>query len=159
MGGRKLVVVFAAAAMLVATVPAFGAEVTPQEYKEKVEPICQANKSKEEILKTVHREVKEGKLKIASRHMATAAKALKQTYGKLLNVPKPTEDAARLTKWLKGIKTEAELLEAAARKLGKGEKNAALKMVVRLKSNALKTNNLVLDYEFRYCHVDPSKFI
>ncbi|HET8565824.1 MAG TPA: hypothetical protein VFL77_05045 [Solirubrobacterales bacterium] len=155
----KSIVTFAIAALLLAVVPALAAEQTPQTYKEQVEPICQANKSKEEILKTVRKEVKEGKLKKASQHMATAAKALKQTYARLSKVPKPGEDAARLTKWLKGIKTEAELLETAGRKLAKGEKNAALKMVVRLKTNAVKTNNLVLDYEFRYCHVDPSKFI
>jgi hypothetical protein len=159
MPGKKLIVMFAAAAMLLAAVPAPAAEITPAEYKSQVEPICQAGKSKEEILKNVRREVKEGKLKKASRQIATAAKALKQTYAKLLQVPKPAEDAVRLTKWLKGIKTEVEMLEATGRKLAKGEKNAATRMVIRLKSNADKTNNLVLDYQFRYCHVDPSKFI
>ena len=32
-------------------------------------------------------------------------------------------------------------------------------MVVRLISNARQTNNLVLDYEFRYCRLNPSKFL
>jgi hypothetical protein len=159
MSGKKLIVLFAATAMLLAAVPAPAAEVTPQEYKAQVEPICQAGKAQEESLKNVHKEVKEGKLKQASRQIAAGAKALKQTYMKLLQVPKPAEDAARLTKWLSGIKTEVGLLETAGRKLAKGEKNAALRMVVRLKTNADKANNLVLDYQFRYCHVDPSKFI
>lgn len=159
MPGKKLIVSFAAAAMLFAAVPAFADGPTPAEYKEQVEPICKAGKSKEEILKNVRKEVKEGELKKASRQVATAAAALKQTYEKLLRVPKPSEDAARLTKWLKGIKTGIGLLETTGRKLAKGEKNAALRMVVRLKSNADKTNNLVLEYQFRYCHVDPSKFI
>jgi hypothetical protein len=159
MPGKKLIAAFTAIVMLLAAVPALGAEVTPQEYKEQVEPICQAGRAKEESLKNVHKEVKEGKLKKASRQIAAGAKALKQTYLKLLQVPKPAEDAARLTKWLAGIKTEVEMLEATGRKLAKGEKNAALRMVVRLKSNADKANNQVLDYQFRYCHVDPSKFI
>ena len=159
MSGKKLIVSLAAVAMLLAAVPAFADGPTPDEYKEQVEPICKAGKSKEEILKKVRKEVKEGELKKASRQIAIAAAALKQTYEKLLQVPKPSEDAARLTKWLKGIKTEVELLETTGRKLAKGEKNAALRMVVRLKSNADKTNNQVLEYQFRYCHVDPSKFI
>lgn len=159
MPGMKLIVSFAAIALLFGAVPAPAAEISPQEYKAQVEPICKAGKAKEEILKNVRREVREGKLKKASRQVATAAAALKQTYAKLLQVPKPAEDAARLTKWLKGIKTEVELLEATGRKLAKGEKNAASRMVVRLKSNADKTNNQVLEYQFRYCHVDPSKFI
>jgi hypothetical protein len=159
MAGKKLIVLFAVGALMLAAVPAPAAEVTPQSYKEQVEPICQAGKAKEEVLKDVHREVKAGKLKKASRQIAVAAKALKQTYAKILQVPKPAADTARLTKWLSGIKTEVDLLEATGRKLAKGEKNAAMRMVVRLKSNANKTNNLVLDYQFRYCHVDPSKFI
>jgi hypothetical protein len=156
---NKLIISLATVVMLLAAVPAPAAEITPQEYKEQVEPICKAGKAKEEILKSVRKEVKEGKLKKASRQIAIAAKALKQTYAQLLKVPKPAADTARLTNWLKGIKTEVELLETTGRKLAKGEKNAALRMVVRLKSNADKTNNQVLEYQFRYCHVDPSKFI
>jgi hypothetical protein len=159
MAGKKLIVLFAATALMLTAVPAPAAEVTPESYKEQVEPICQANKTKEEVLKSVRKEVKQGKLKKAAQQIAIASKALKQAYTKLSQVPKPTEDTARLTKWLKGIKTEVELLESTGRKLAKGEKNAAMRMVVMLKSNASKTNNLVLDYQFRYCHVDPSKFI
>jgi hypothetical protein len=57
------------------------------------------------------------------------------------------------------VKTEVELLEAAGRKLANGEKTGASKMVIRLRSNALKTNNLVLSYEFHYCKFEPQKFI
>jgi hypothetical protein len=156
---KKMIISFAAVALLLTAIPAFAEGPTREEYKEQVEPICKAGKAKEEILKKVRKEVKEDELKKASRQVATAAAALKQTYMKLLKVPKPSEDVARLTKWLKGIKTGVELLETTGRKLGKGEKNAALRMVVRLKSNADKTNNQVLEYQFRYCHVDPSKFI
>jgi hypothetical protein len=160
MAGKKLVVAFATAALLLAVVPASGAEVTPQEYKAQVEPICKKDtEANERILDGVRANVKAGKFKQASRQLSGAAKALKQARAELLQVPKPAEDAARLTKWLQGVKTEAELFETAARKLAKGEKNAAQKMIVRLYSNATKTNNQVLDYEFRYCRLQPSKFV
>ncbi|HEU4707499.1 MAG TPA: hypothetical protein VFS64_09940 [Solirubrobacterales bacterium] len=160
MAGRKLVVVFAAAAALLAAVPASGAEVTPQEYKEQVEPICKKDtEANERILDGVRANVKAGKFKQASRQLSGAARALKRARAELLQVPKPVEDAARLTKWLQGVKVEAELFETAARKLAKGEKNGAQKMIVRLYSNATKTNNQVLDYEFRYCRLQPSKFV
>lgn len=159
MPGKKLILSFAAAVVLVAAVPSIAAEVTPTSYKEAVEPICKANtEANEKILKGVRENVKTGKLKKASRQVFAAAKALKRTRTQLLGVPKPAEDTARLTKWLKGIKTEVEMLEATGRKLAEGEKNGALKMVVRLESNARKTNNLVLDYEFRYCRYQPGKF-
>jgi hypothetical protein len=159
MAGKKLAVLIGVTAMLSAAVPAPAAEVTPEAYKEQVEPICQTNKAKEEILKKVRKEVREGQLKKAAAQIATAAKALKQAQRRLSQVPQPAEDSARLTKWLKGIAVEVELLEATGRKLAKNEKNAATRMIIRLKSNAMKTNNLVLDYQFRYCRVDPSKFI
>jgi hypothetical protein len=159
MPGKKLILSFAAMAALVAAVPSTAAEVTPSSYKETVEPICKTNtEANEKILKGVRENVKTGKLKKASRQVFAAAKALKRTREQLLGVPKPAEDAARLTKWLKGFKTEIDLLEATGRKLAKGEKNGALRMVVRLESNARQTNNLVLDYEFRYCRYQPGKF-
>lgn len=159
MAGKKLTVLIAATAILIVAAPAPAAEVTPEAYREQVEPICQANKAKEEILRNVRKEVREGQLKKAAAQIATAAKALKQAQKRLSQVPQPAEDSARLTKWLKGIAVEVELLEATGRKLTKNERNAATRMVIRLKSNAQKTNNLVLDYQFRYCRVDPSKFI
>lgn len=160
MPGKKLIVSLAAVGMLLAAVPAPAAEVTPESYKEQVEPICKTDtKANEKILKGVKANVKAGKLKKASRQLASAAKALKQAYAQLSQVPKPVADATRLTSWLKGIKVEAELFEGTARKLAKGEKNAAQRMIVRLQSNATKTNNQVLDYQFRYCRLQPSKFI
>jgi hypothetical protein len=157
---RKLVLSLAAVAVLLAAVPALAAEVTPDEYKAQVEPICKANtQANEKILQGVRENVKKGKLSKASRQLAAAAKALKKTRGELLQVPTPSADAARLTKWLAGVKTEVELLEAASRKLAKGEKNGASRMVIRLKTNATKTNNLVLSYEFRYCKFEPQKFL
>lgn len=160
MAGKKLIVFFTAVAMLLAAIPASAEEITPEAYKEQVEPICQKDtEANERILDGVRANVKAGKLKRASRQLSGAAKALKQARAQLAAVPKPAEDSARLTKWLAGVKTEAELFEAAATKLAKGEKNAAQKMIVRLQSNAMKTNNLVLSYQFRYCRLQPSKFI
>lgn len=157
---RKLVLSLAVAAVSFAAVPALAAEVTPDEYKAQVEPICKANtQANEKILKGVRENVKKGKLSKASKQLFAAAKALKKTRAELLQVPAPSADAARLTQWLAGVKTEVDLLEAAGRKLAKGEKNGASQMVIRLKSNATKTNNLVLSYEFHYCKFEPQKFI
>lgn len=156
----KKLALFVAALLLFAAAPSFALGPEAQTYREEVEPICKKNtEANKKILKDARKHVKEGKLKLASRQLFAAAKALKRTREELLKVPKPAEDSARLTKWLKGVKTEAELLEATGRKLAKGEKNAAVKMVVRLESNARKTNNLVLEYEFRYCRFDPGKFL
>jgi hypothetical protein len=158
---KKLVLSLVGLFVLVGASSAF-AELGPEAtaYREKVEPICKANtEANEKILKDARKHVKEGKLKLASQQLLSAAKALKRARTQLLAVPKPAEDAARLTKWLNGVKTEVQLLEEAGRKLAHNEKNAAQKLVVRLESNARQTNNLVLKYEFRYCRFNPSKFL
>jgi hypothetical protein len=158
MGGRLTMLLLAA--FLAVAVPALAAEQTREGYVEAVEPICKANtEANEKILVGVKQKVKEGKEKAASRQVFAAARALKRARAQLLQVEKPAEDAARLTKWLGYVKKEIELFEATGRKLAHGEGTAAQKMVLRLYSNANKTNNLVLDFHFRYCRFQPSKFI
>jgi hypothetical protein len=160
MPGKKLILSFVAIAMLCAAVPSFAAEATKESYVAAVEPICKANtEANEKILKGVKEKVKTGKLDVAAKQVMAAARALKQTRAKLLQVPQPAADTARLAKWLAYVKTEVQLFEAVGRKLAAHETTAAQKMVVRLYSNARLANNQVLDFEFRYCKFQPSKFI
>jgi hypothetical protein len=160
MPGKKLIFSLVVTAALLAAVPSNAAEATRDTYKEAVEPICKANtEANEKILKGVRAKVKSGQLDAAAKQFDGAAKALKRTRSQLLQVPKPAEDAARLTKWLGYVKTEIQLFETIATKLRKDEATSAQKMVVRLVSNAKQANNQVLDFEFRYCRFQPSKFI
>jgi hypothetical protein len=158
--GKKLIFSFVAAAALLAAVPSMAAEATPESYKEAVEPICKSNtEANEKILKGVRQKVKSGQYDAAAKQFKGAARALKQTRAELLQVPKPPADAARLTKWLGYVKAQVVLFESIARKLENEEVTSAQKMVVRLVSNARQANNQVLDYEFRYCKFQSSKFI
>lgn len=160
MSGKKLVVLLAAVAALMGAVPSFAAEQTPETYKEAVEPICKTNtEANEKILAGVRQKVKAGKLAAASKQVYAAARALKRARVQLLKVPKPAANTARLTKWLGYVKTEAELFQTLGKKLANDEKNQAQKMVLRLESTARQANNTVLDYEFRYCRFQPSKFL
>ncbi|HMI80563.1 MAG TPA: hypothetical protein VK480_02125 [Solirubrobacterales bacterium] len=159
MPGKKLISLFAVFAALLLAVPAF-AEQTPETYKEAVEPICKTNtEANEKILKGVKRLVKEGKLDAAAKKVFAAAKALKRTRERLVQVEKPPADEARLTTWLNYVKTEVQLFETLGRKLAHGERDSAQRVVVRLYVNARKANNLVFDYDFRYCKFQPAKFL
>lgn len=146
--------------ILFGALPAFAAEATQESYKEAVEPICKENtEANEKILKGVRQKVQTGKLDAAAKQVRAAARALKRARAQLLQVPKPPADAARLTKWLGYVKTEIELFEGLARKLAADQRGPASRMVVRLESTARQANNQVLDFEFRYCRFQPSKFI
>jgi hypothetical protein len=160
MPGKKLIFSLIAVVALLGAVTASATEGERAEYKDAVEPICKANtEANEKILKGVRQKVKSGKYDAAAKQFSAAARALKKTRGQLLAVPKPAEDAARLTKWLGYAKSEAELFESIAKKLHNDEATAAQKMVVRLVSTAKQANNQVLEFEFRYCRFQPSKFI
>jgi HD superfamily phosphodiesterase len=157
---KKLAPIIALLVFLCVAIPSLAAESTPATYKDQVEPICKKDtEANEKVLAGVRKEVKEGKLTPASKRVFAAARALKRARGELLKVEKPAEDATRLTKWLDGVKKEVELFESMGRKLAAGQKNAAVRLVIQLESNARKTNNLVLDYEFRYCRFNPAKFL
>lgn len=159
MPGKKPISLFVAAAVLLLAVPAF-AEQTPETYKQAVEPICKTNtEANEKILKGVKQLVNEGKLDAAAKKVFAAARALKQTRARLVQVEKPPADEARLTTWLNYVKIEVQLFETLGRKLSHDERTAAQKTVVRLYTNARKANNLVFDYDFRYCKFQPAKFL
>lgn len=160
MSGKRLAVSLVAAAALLGAVPSNAAEATRDTYKAEVEPICKRNtEANEKILKGVRSKVKAGKLDAAAKQVFAAARALKGTRSELLQVPKPPEDVALLTKWLGYVKTEVQLFETLGRKLDKGDETGAQKMVLRLESTAKQANNTVLAFEFRYCRFQPSKFI
>lgn len=160
MPGKKLILSLAAVVALLGAVPSPAAETTREEYKAAVEPICKANtEANEKILKGVRAKVNAGKLDVAAKQFAAAARALKRARAQLLQVPKPPADATQLTKWLGYVKTEIQLFESLARKLANDERSRAIRMVVRLRSTANQANNQVLDFQFRYCKFQPSKFI
>jgi hypothetical protein len=138
---------------------AFAAEVTRDEYKEAVEPICMKNtKANERILAGVKQEVKAGKLKTAAAKFAKSSTELKRTLGELEKVPGPKADEARLSQWYALVKVEAELFAQAGKKLKAGDKGGAEHIVAKLSQNANKANLQVLPFSFRYCRLEPSKF-
>lgn len=160
--GKKSFAALSAFALVVALMVAPFAEATTEEreaYKEKVEPICKTNvQANERILKGVKAKVKAGKLKPAATQFTKAANSTKTALAKLKAVPRPPEDQARLTKWLKYIQEEEGYFRKIAKKLNAGDKNGATAMQIRLQHTATQANNTVLAFEFKYCRVEPSKF-
>ncbi len=147
------------AMLLFAVAAPLAMAITRDEYKARVEPICKKNsESNDKILKTVRKEVKENKLKTAGAKFIKASTALKKTYNELKAVEQPAEDAAKLTKWLGYVKTEAELFNSGGKALKAGNKKKAQKFVNQLNSNANRANAEVLSFNFHYCKFEPSKY-
>jgi hypothetical protein len=156
---KKGIALSLSAMLLFAVVAPMAMALTRDEYKAKVEPICQKNsEANDKILKTVRKEVKENKLKTAGAKFLKASTALTTTYNELKAVEQPAEDAAKLTKWLGYVKTEASLFKSGGNALKAGNKSKAQKFVNQLNSNANKANSTVLAFNFRYCKFEPSKY-
>ena len=156
---RKAIALSLTAALLLAIAAPAAMALTRDEYKTKVEPICKKNsEANDKILKTVRKEVKEDKLKTAGAKFIKASNALNTTYKELKAVEQPAEDAAKLTKWLGYVKTEADLFKSAGSALKAGNKSKAQQFVNKLTQNANKANAEVLAFNFRYCKFEPSKY-
>lgn len=140
-------------------VPALAAEVTREEYKAAVEPICKTNKqASDRYLTGVRNLVRDDKLKQAATRFTKAAAALEKAQKQLALVPQPTADEAKLAKWLAGIKGEVSLMRKIATKLRQGNAGQASSLSVKLTHNATTTNNQVIAFQFDYCKIDPSQY-
>jgi hypothetical protein len=156
---KKAIALGLTAMLLFAVAAPLALAITRDEYKAQVEPICKKNsEANDKILKTVRKEVKENKLKTAGAKFIKASTALKKTYNELKAVEQPTEDAAKLTKWLGYVKKEAELFNSGGKALKAGNKKKAQKFVNQLNTNANKANAEVLAFGFHYCKFNPSKY-
>jgi hypothetical protein len=146
--------------LLAALVPlASAAELSREEYKAAVEPICKTNKeASDKYLTGVRKLVKEDKLKQASERFKKAAAALEKAQKQLAAVPAPPADEARVGKWLSDIKGEVSLMKTISTKFKTGDKGKASSLVVKLTHNANVANNLMIAFQFRYCKIDPSKY-
>jgi hypothetical protein len=163
MSSRKhtfaILTLIASLAFLSAVSLAFAGATERAEYKEKVEPICQQNtQANEKILKNVKKEVKQDKLRPAALAFSKAARALKGTLAQLQEVHQPEAESSTLTSWLREVRTEVGLFETVSKKLKAGNKNTAEKTVIHLEHNAQLANNIVLSFEFHYCHFETSRF-
>lgn len=149
------------AAALVAVPAALAAEEIDREtYVERVEPICKQNTdANSRILKGVKEQVKQEKLVPAGKRFVQASAALGTAVGKIAAVPQPSEDAAKLTKWIGYLKHEQTFLLKIGKALKAKDKYHAQKLAVELNKNNNQANNTVINFNFKECRIDSSRFI
>jgi len=152
----KYAALLALGALLVSSAIAV-ADTTRDQYVATVEPICQKNSTATSgILNGVHRLVKKGKLKQAGVKFLKASAALTSTEKQLAAVEQPSADAAKLSKWLGYIKSEAALLKKAGLALKAGNKGKASNFIVTLDHDTILANTTVALFHFHYCLGKPS---
>jgi len=162
LGGRLRTIAIASivvATFAVAATSSAAEDPAIQEYVGQVEPICQANtEASHHILGGAQARVNKGKLELAGKQFGRAATAFGKSIEQLETVPRPPAYESKLTKWFSHL----EILDAYLRKISMAlmseNKLKATYEVVKLRSAANATNNVVYDLDFRYCRVTESRF-
>ncbi len=157
---KRLMILSGALLALALAVPLAGAEeLTRDEYVARAEPICKHNvEANKRIFKGAKQEVKEEKLKQASKHFFRAATAFGTTIRQLKAVPKPPADEAKLEKWFGYLEAEKDYIRRIGVALAHEELRKAEALSVKLSRNSTRANNSVLGFEFNYCRIDQSRF-
>jgi hypothetical protein len=157
-GLRTALSIFAATLAFAAIAPA-AAGSTQEEYIAQVEPICEQNtRANKRILAGARYKANHGNQPAAGRQFIRAATAFGATTKAIKAVPRPPEYEVRLTRWIARLRA----VEQSLRKMGKALKADNLRRAilgeVKLRSSALAANNVVYDFNFRYCRLTPSRF-
>lgn len=133
---------------------------TEPEYVSAVEPICKSNaEANSRILTGVKQQVQKGQLAPAGRRFVRASSALGKTVAQIAQVPKPTEDATKLTKWIGYLQKEKTYLQQIGGALKSEDKYHAQKLAVQLNRNNNKANNTVISIPFKECRIESSRFL
>jgi hypothetical protein len=134
--------------------------ITLDEYKVQVEPICKRNtETSTTILKGVKTQIQKGDLAPAGRRFIRAAGALGKAVTQIAAVPKPEEEAVKLTKWIGYLKDQKTYLQQIGQALKAGNKYKAQQTAVKLNKSNKRANDTVISFGFNHCRIDSSKFL
>ncbi len=149
----------AAAVTLLVAAP-LALAITLDEYKVQVEPLCKRNtETSTTILKGVKTQVQKGDLAQAGRRFIRASAALGKAVTQIAAVPKPEEEAVKLTKWIGYLKDQKTYLQQIGQALKADKKAKAQQTAVKLNKANKQANDTVISFGFNHCRIDSSKFL
>jgi hypothetical protein len=155
---------FALTSILLATIAlapaALGAEDSAKaEYVARVEPICQADtEASQRILAGARERVKAKELVKAGGQFVRAAAAFGQATGEIAAVPRPPAEKARLGKWIAHLRLVEGYLRKTGKALIRGDRRHATIDYIKTRSAGNAANNVVFNFEFRYCRITGARF-
>ena len=139
-------------AMLVIAPLTLGAEQTRETYKERVEPVCKANReANERIMSGARQRVNKNKLKPAGKQFVRLSDSFGKLIKRLAPVPPPVGDERRIGRWIESMK----LLKTRVRLVGKyfiaGEKIRANHESILAERAGISANNTSIVLHFHDC--------
>jgi len=157
--GLRIIAFSIAAATLAFATIARAEGPTQEEYIAAVEPVCEKNtRANRRILAGARFKANHGRRPAAGRQFLRAARAFGATTRRIKAVARPPAYEVRLTRWIARLRVVEGNLRRTGKALKRDNLRGAIIGEVKLRSSALAANNVVYDFDFRYCRLTPSRF-
>lgn len=146
-------------ALLAMAAAAWAEDPARQEFVDRAEPICRSvSERSQHILDGVRKEIGEKRDTAAGAKFLRASRAFGRATTRLAALPRPPGYEARLGKWIDHLRLVREYLRGTGRYLRRGNRLQANYETVHLRSASNAANNVVWQFDFRYCHLTSSRF-
>lgn len=146
------------ATLAVATVAHGAEEPTREHYVATVEPICKRDReASERILAGTKEAIRDGRLDTAGRQLISASRRFGDTIRKLVAVPRPAADEAKLQKWFGFLRILRDRIRQTGVYYKEGEELRATHESIAAERTGNAANNVSFSFGFRYCRLGRSR--
>jgi hypothetical protein len=156
---RANVILAAVAATLLLTATALAQTYGPPQptrsgYVGKAEGICKKTTQKtNKITIGANKRIKKGDLKAAGKKLVKGGNVFTKGIKKLAALPRPPADKAKLGKWMKSLRVDADLFRQIGKAIGAADQKKINKAIKAAGKHAPKSNKLVAGFGFDWCLV------
>jgi len=148
------------AAVLAFAAIAIAAEApTRTEYVSQLEKVCKPDaEATQRAMAGARADISAERLAVAAGKFAKAHAIFGSTLGRISTAPRPTADAARLTKWFTYLRAQDGYLGGITAQLRGDRPIKAQRLISRFIHNGNLANNVVLAFGFNYCSFKFSRY-
>lgn len=154
----RAIAVVLLATLAVVSVAHGAEEPTRETYVATVEPICKRDReASEKILAGTREAIRDDRLKVAGRQLIRASQRFNETVGRLVAVPRPPADDARLLKWFKFLRILRDRIRQTGAYYKEGEELKATHESIAAERTGNAANNVGFIFKFKYCRLSRSR--
>lgn len=141
-----------ALAMLIVAPPAPATEQTRESYRERVEPICKANRTvNARIMGGVRQRINKDNFAPAGKQFIRVSRSFGSLIRRLAPVPAPLGDERRVNRWLKFMRLIKSRLHTVGKYYKRGADIKAAHESILAERSGISANNISIVFKLRNC--------
>jgi hypothetical protein len=157
--GRSIVAALLGLSLLAGGTAAAAEAPTRDEYVSALEAVCRPDvEATQRAMRGARGDIKFSRLDAAAAKFAQGTAIFGATVDEIEAAPRPTADAAKLSKWFGYLRTQEAYLKQITAQLRRGHGVKAQRLTARFIHNGNLANNTVLAFGFDYCAFRFSRF-